>query len=300
MVMLPLASMVLVCLVNAWLDLGLGLGWWGMPEWGYLGVAWSTFWSVTGGLALNLILMRRAGLLYSGAWPPMRWVRRAWAYMFKVAWPSGLMQVLWHTGYLVVLAIVGGLPFGAVAALAGFATGARIESGVVLPAFAFNLSASIMVGHALGAGRPREAKRMGYRIWALGAGIMSLLTIGLWPCLAYLAGLFTTDAAVAAQTVSYLRYNLLAVPFTTTTMIMAGALTGAGATMYTMAIFGLAIWGVRLPVAWWLGIKVWGSADGVWLSMLVSQIFQALVLLAVFQFKNWAKFSMIKPRSLSV
>lgn len=297
LVLLPLASMCLVCMVNAWLDFGLGLGWWHMPDWGYRGVAWATFWSVTGGLGLNLLLMARAGLLTQRILAPWRWIRRAWSYMFKVAWPSGLMQVVWHTGYLVLLSVTGGLPSGGAQALGGFAVGSRIESGIVLPAFAFNLSATILVGHALGTGDPRAARRMGLRIWALGAGLMSLLAIALWPNLASLASVFAPDPAVAEQTVSYLRFNLMAIPFTSTSMILAGALTGAGATMYTLVIFGLTIWGVRLPVAWWLGWHAWGTAEGVWLSMLVSQAVQATILLAVYRLADWPRFSMIKPRS---
>lgn len=292
----PLASMGLVCLVNAWLDFGLGLGQWGFPDWGYRGVAWATFWSVLGGLMLNLWLMHRAGLLSRRARPPLRWVRSAWGYMFTVAWPSGLMQVVWHTGYLVLLAITGGLPHGGVEALAGFAAGARIESGIFLPAFAFNLSASILVGHALGAADPAEAKRMGYRVWGLGMVLMSSMAAALWPFLPALAGFFASDPAVAGQAESYLRYNLLAVPFTCTSMILAGALTGAGATVYNLTAFGISIWCVRLPVAWWLGWHAWGTADGVWLSMLVSQMFQASVLLGLYSFKNWARFAMIKTR----
>ncbi|MFZ5425813.1 MAG: MATE family efflux transporter [Thermodesulfobacteriota bacterium] len=297
MVMAPLYAMGVGCAVNAWLDFGLGLGWWGLPEMGYMGVAWATFWSMLGGLLCNVFFLARAGLLTRAMLPAWRWARVAWRYVFRVAWPAGLMQVVWHTGYLVLLSITGGLPEGGVEALAGFAGGSRVESGVFLPAFAFNLSASILVGHALGAGDKAEAKRMGYRVWGLGVLLMSALAAALWPFLPSLSWLFAPDAAVAAQTGSYLRYNLLAIPFTCTSMILAGALTGAGATVYNLIVFGVSIWCVRLPVAWWLGWKAWGTAEGVWLSMLVSQMFQAALLLAAYQFKDWSRFSMIKSRN---
>ncbi|MBI4805706.1 MAG: MATE family efflux transporter [Desulfovibrio sp.] len=297
LVMAPLYALAFSCALNAWLDFGLGLGWWGMPNLGYMGVAWSTFWAMTGGLLLNLALLARARLITRAMIPAWRWARVAWRYIFRVAWPSGFMQVVWHTGYLVLLAITGGLPAGGVEALAGFAGGSRIESVIFLPAFAFNLTASILVGHALGMGDAAEAKRMGYRVWGLGMVSMSIMSVCLWPFLPELSWSFTSDPAVAAQSESYLRYNLLAVPFTCTSMILAGALTGAGATVYNLIVFGVSIWGVRLPVAWWLGWKVWGTADGVWLSMLVSQMFQATVLLGVYQLKNWARFSMIRIRT---
>jgi len=297
MVMVPLAAMAVTFLLNTWLDFGLGLGRWGMPDMGYMGVAWATFWSSCGGLLLNVILLARAKLLVRAMFAPWRWMRAAAPYVFKVAWPAGFVQVIWQMGYLTLLVVLNGLPSGAVDALAGFAGGGRVESAIFLPAVAFNSSASIMVGHALGTGDKAEAKRMGYRVWRLGVAVMTAVSIPLWFFLPEVAGIFTNDPNVAAQTISYLRYNLSAVPFTCTSMIIGGALTGAGATMYTFLVFILSVGLVRLPVAWWLGWKAWGTADGVWFSMLVSQMVQASALLFMFQFKNWAKYSMMKQRN---
>jgi len=297
MVMAPLAAIAVTFLVNTWLDFGLGLGRWGMPDMGYMGVAWATFWSLCGGLLLNLLLLARAGLLARAMFAPWRWVRAAAPYVLRVAWPAGFVQVVWQTGYLTLLAVLNGLPSGAVDALAGFAGGGRVESAIFLPVVAFNSSASILVGHALGAGDKAEAKRMGYRVWGLGVAVMTIASIPLWFFLPEVAHIFTNDRNVAAQTISYLRYNLAAVPFTCTSIIIGGALTGAGATMYTFLVFVLSIGFVRLPVAWWLGWKAWGTADGVWFSMLVSQMVQASALLFLFQFKNWSRFSMMKQRN---
>jgi len=297
MVMVPLAAVAVTCLVNTWLDFGLGLGMWGMPNMGYMGVAWATFWSMCGGLLLNVLLLARAGLLARSMFAPWRWMRIAVRYVFRVAWPAGFVQIVWHTGYLTLLSILGGLPIRPVDALAGFAGGERVESAIFLPAVAFNLSASILVGHALGSGDKAEAKRMGYRVWGFGVVAMTALSAILWFFLPEVAHFFSSDPNVAEQIMSYLRYNLAAVPFTCTSIIIGGALTGAGATMYTFLVFMLSIGLVRLPVAWWLGWKAWGTADGVWLSMLVSQMVQATALLFIFQFRNWARFSMIKPRN---
>ena len=109
--------------------------------------------------------------------------------------------------------------------------------------------------------------------------------------------LLTPDAAVAAQAMSYLKWNMLAIPFTLTSMILAGALNGAGATMYNMYIMGAASWFIRLPLAYYLGHFVMDSAEGIWIAMFCSQIVQSSILLYVFSFKNWQKFAMIKTRN---
>jgi len=292
LVLFPLWSMALSTVLNAAGDFGLGLGYFGLPKLGVTGIACSTFISITGALLLNLFFLRRRGLLSRDAWPPPRWIAKAFPYIFKVAWPAGLMQIVWQSGYLALFSVTASLPVEAVASLAGMTAGLRIESGLFLPGMAFSLTASILISHFLGAGRPDEAKRIGYRILFLGLGLITVVSLPLWPFLSEIAGILTPDAAVRVRAVGYLRYNLAAIPFTMASMILAGSLNGAGATRYNLAIFSLSIWGVRLPLAYLLGHLLMRDADGVWLAMLLSQAAQALSLLYVFHYKNWARFGL--------
>jgi MATE family multidrug resistance protein len=295
-VMAPLVGWGLAAVVNVIGDFGLGLGLWGWPDMGYRGLAWSTFASIAVGLAYNLTLLRREGFLSFSAIPPWRWIRRGFPYLFKVAWPSGLMQIVWHTGYLVLYAITASLPAGSVEALAGMAAGVRIESILFLPPMAFNFTAGILVGHYLGADRPEEAKRTGYRVALLGTALAVVLGAALWPFLDQAAGLLTQEEEVRLQAVSYLRYNILAIPFTVSGLILIGALAGAGATLYNMAVTGPSIWLVRLPLALWLGHMLLGRSEGVWMAMLASQAVQASAMLYVYHFKDWRRFAMPRTR----
>lgn len=295
-VMAPLVGWGLAAVVNVIGDFGLGLGLWGLPDMGYKGLAISTFVSLCAGLAFNLLLLRREGFLSLSAIPPWRWMRRGFPYLFKVAWPSGLMQIVWHSGYLVLYGITASLPVGSVEALAGMAVGVRIESILFLPPMAFNFTAGILVGHSLGADRPDEAKRTGYRVALLGTLLAVLLGAALWPVLDQAAGILTQEEEVRLQAASYLRYNILAIPFTVSGLILIGALAGAGATLYNMAVTGPSIWLVRLPLALVLGHMVLGRAEGVWMAMLASQAIQATAMLYVYQFKDWRRFAMPRTR----
>ncbi len=296
-VMYPLYSMMIVTTLNGILDIGLGLGMWGFPNIGFKGLAWATFGSVTAGAALNLFMLARQKLLKPESFAPLRWMKRAIPYLAKVAWPSGLMQIVWHSGYLVLYAITASLPWGAVDALAGMAIGLRIEALLFLPAFAFNMTASILIGHYLGAQQPGEAKKFGYRILSLGLVSITLFSIIVWQFINPWVALLTRDTAVATQAISYLKWNMLAIPFTLTSMIIAGALNGAGATLYNMIIMGAATWGLRLPLAYGLGHFVMDSAEGIWIAMFCSQIIQSLTLIYFYTFKNWQRFAMIKTRN---
>ncbi|MFP5258846.1 MAG: MATE family efflux transporter [Acidobacteriota bacterium] len=292
LVMTPLFAWGLAAALTTLGDFGFGLGYFGLPEYGYAGVAWSTFCSITAGMLFNLVVMIRVGMLDRKQFPRWRWVRCASSYLFKVAWPSGLMQVVWHTGYLVLFSITGSLPTGSVAALAGMSAGMRLESILFLPPMAFNFTASILVGNLIGAGQPEAARRVGYQITAVGVAAITLLGLALWPYLPQAAAFLSPDPETAAQAVSYLRYNVAAIPFTVGGLILIGAMTGAGATLYTMFVLGGSIWFVRLPLAVYLGHWLLGRAEGVWISMFVSQAVQALVCLGVYRYADWARFGL--------
>ncbi len=291
-VLMPLYVTLTVCLLNLFGDLAFGLGWWGFPAWGAAGVAWATFVSVTAGACFLLFLLVRSRLLPLRGLPSGRWLRVGTPYLFKVAGPALATSILWQSGYLVLFVITASLPWNSVAALAGLTSGMRVEAFLFLPAVAFNMTASVLVGHALGAGNTNEARRVILTILGIACGSMSVMGICLWPWRAELAALLAPDPAVALETTEYLTYNILSVPFTVASVVLAGALNGAGATVYPMVAFSFAIWLVRLPVAWVMGHVIWQDASGIYLSMLVSQVVQSSLLLWVVLRCSWTRFAM--------
>ncbi len=296
-VFLPLYSMIIVTVLNTIGDLGFGMGMWGLPNLGYKGLAWATFGSITAGAIFNMITLIRMGHLRRKSLAPLRWMKSAFPYLFKVAWPSGLMQLVWHSGYMVLYSITASLPENNIIALAGMTAGIRIESILFLPAFAFNMTASIIIGHYLGDGKAEEAKKFGYRILFLAIGFLSVTALLLWQVIYPVTSIIAPDQVVLDEAVNYLYYNMLAIPFTLTSMIMAGALNGAGATIYNLFIFAITVWGCRLPLAYVLGHEVLHSATGIWMAMLISQGVQAVIIFYTFSCKNWQKFSMIKKKN---
>lgn len=293
---LPLYSMILVTGVNTFGDLGLGLGLWGLPNLGYKGIAWATFASILCGTAFNIVMLFRRGLLCRGCLAPWRWTRLALPYLIKVAWPAGLMQLVWHSAYMILYAITASLPQGNVVAMAGMSAGIRVEALLFLPGIAFNFTASILVGHYLGQGRKAEAKRIGYRIMAVGVAAISLITALLWLVIEPVMAFVAPDPEVQAESIRYLAWNMAATPPLLAAMILGGAFTGAGATMYQAVIFGSAAWLIRLPLAYLLGHVVLQSADGVWMAMFASVLVQCATMFYFYQYKDWFRFTLRRNR----
>lgn len=294
-VTIPLYSMIIVTTINTAGDLGLGLGLWGLPNLGYKGIAWATFGSVLCGTLFNLVMLVRCKLLTRHSLAPWRWIRLALPYLLLVAWPAGVMQLVWHSAYMILYALTASLPEGSVVAMAGMSAGVRVEALLFLPGMAFNFTASILVGHYLGQGRKTEAKRMGYRIVVVGVLAMSVITALLWLVVEPMAAFLAPDPEVQAEAIRYLGWNMAATPFLLAAMILGGAFTGAGATLYQAVIFGSAAWLVRLPLAYILGHEIYGSATGIWMAMFASVLVQCVTMLYFYHYKDWFRFTLRKP-----
>ena len=299
-VFIPLYAMIIVTAVGIGCIFILGPGFWIFKGFGAEGLAWATFISVHCGAVFIIIFLRRAGLLNTKLLPTRHWIKNAWQYIFKVSWPSGMSQLLWQGGFLVLFAITASLPNDKLIAVAGMSAGQRIEAILFLPAIAFSMTASVIVGELLGAGKPEAAKSAGWRVLGLGCACISTCAAILWIFTEPASALSTDSEPVQGQVISYLRYNLLANPFVIISMIMSGIMTGAGATTYSLVTFGLATWVIRLPLAWLLGHMIYESSQGVFMAMLISQIIQALIMLYLFQYSPWQRFSMRSKRHLKV
>jgi len=289
---MPLASAVVVCTINLVFDIGLGLGKFGMPNLGAHGLIYASIISVGAGGLFNLTVLLRKNLLSRRSFAPWRWERRAFPYVFKVALPSGGSQILWQLGYMMLYMITNTLPRDSVIAVNGLVAGFRIEGLLFMPVMAFSFTASVLVGHCLGAGDRAEAMRVGLRVIGAGALCMGLLAACIYPWLPEITSFVSPlEPSVQAVAVSYMVFNLLAAPFTATSMIMSGIFSGAGATLYSLLIFTAGTWAVRLPLAWYMGHIVWQDASGVFVAMLVSQVVQASLCLYIFFYRDWYRFA---------
>lgn len=290
-VMAPLFVVMISCLLNIFGDLCLGLGWLGFPAWGMKGIVWSSFGANVAAALLSVHFLQRGGLLADHLVPPLRWLRKGAPYLFRVAIPAGINSMLWQAGYLVMYSITASLPDG-VDALAGLTAGNRIESLLYMPATAFMVTASILVGNALGAGDKLAAKRAGITLFVLAAVSMSSVAACMWPFIPDLARFFSGEAAVQRQIVNYLFFNVLVVPFTVSGMVLNGVMNGAGATVYSMIVNVSCIWLIRLPVGWVLAHLVFHDACGVYMAMFLSMAVQTSLMFWVFQRKDWTRFAL--------
>lgn len=292
LVLPPLWVAIIVCCANFIFCLGLGLGYFGLPNYGYMGIMWANFISQLFGAICNCLLLIKSGFLQFKILPSMQWLKKALPYLIKVALPAGAASLVWQSGYLTLFILVASLPTESIEALAGLTAGLRAESIIFMPSMALNMTISILVGNCLGQGRPEKARQIGLQITFAGALLMTLVAACLWPLRGFMAEILSQDNATQQIIISYLSYNLCGTPFSIASQIMGGIMVGAGATKYNLIVYGGTFWAIRLPLGWWLGHKLWGTANGVFVAMVISQVVQSSIMFYVVKYKNWMKYAM--------
>lgn len=292
MVIPPLLVAAFVALVHAFICIGTGLGLFGLPDWGYRGIAWAGFAAEFVGAAVNCVLLLRAGHLHAASLPPVRWLRKGLPYLVRVAIPAGISSLVWQSGYLVLFILVGTVPVERVAALAGLTAGLRIEALVFMPGMAFNMSAAVLVGNCLGAGDRKGAKKVSLTLLWAATLLLTLVAAAMWPFRDTLASFLSNAPDARRYIVSYLSWNLACGPFSIISTVLGGVMVGAGATRYNLYIFGSSFWGLRIPLGYVLGHMVWQNASGVFCAMFISQVLQSCVMLFVFFRLDWQRFAM--------
>ena len=284
----PLITMTSVAVLNMALNFFLTFGVPPFPRLGYMGIAASSAIAVTAGTLMNLLFLKRGRwrAVYDGPW---RISRRILGRTFSLSWPAALQQFAWNAGSLVLYNILGRLGEGSITALAAITNGFRIEAVIFLPAFALNMAASVLMGQNLGAGNPGRAEKLGWKTAMAAAGIMSVMAAPIFIFAGAMAGSFTDDPAVRGETVRYLRFNMLSVPFMALSVVLGGGLQGAGDTRGTLRIIFTAMWLIRLPLAYVFAVVLGYGATGAWGAMTASMIIQGSLMALRFRSGKWKR-----------
>jgi len=176
--------------------------------------------------------------------------------------PTGFQQTFVALGMLALQGIVNGFGTNVVAA---YAAASRIDSFASLPSMTLAAALSTFVGQNLGAGNLNRIHK-GYistlKITTIITVIMSAFIILLPETL---MKVFNSDNAVIEVGKEYLYIVGFFYLFFTTMFINNGLLRGAGDTLIPMFITLLALWGLRVPIAYFLSKEI-GPA-GIWWSI---------------------------------
>jgi MATE family multidrug resistance protein len=279
----PLYVTVFVNLLNGVLDYALIFGKFGMPAWGVSGAAVATSlaeWVYA--LVLCVLFMRRGqaqGFGTSLVRPGLEFVRR----LLRTGLPIGgqfAVEMLSFAAFITLVARMGDAPMAASQAFIA------LLSISFMQAEGLSIAVCTLVGRYVGARDLATAARCfrsGQGLALVISGVVAALFIFLPDPL---LRVFTDDPEVLRLARPLLVVGAIYQFFDAFGIVADGALRGAGDTLVPFLMrVGLA-WGLFLPLAWLLGVRLEGGLTAAWLGGALYVTVLAGIL--VFRFRSGA------------
>lgn len=271
--------------------------------WGLMGTASAL--SISGWISAIIYVCYAVRTPLGPVWtwrPPHReYVQR----ILRIAMPqalNGLLRVSSLTAFTIVLSLV---PRGS-DAIAAMSIAFSIESIMIMPGFGLAAAAGALVGQSLGMGKPDRAEKIGWTAAWHGAVVTMLLAIIVFQIAKPIAGVLLGNKpeiiAISAQLLRILAFTEIGFAFA---MILFGAMQGAGDTRRPLWVSMVALWGIRVPMAFMLSLHAgqplthaFGhlismpvaaglGALGAWFSMSFTQGVQGILAYAVYRQGRW-------------
>lgn len=249
-----------------------------IPHLGVEGAALASVMVRGGGFLVGVVMALRRGLIRIAA---PDW--RALPTIVRIGAPLSLAGVLLSGIYMLLTRFTSrfGTP-----ALAALGVGHKMEGLGFIAISGFSLAASALVGQNLGAGqeaRAREAVRLTVK-YCLMVTVTTAVAFLLIPSV--FVHLFTSDPAVIADGVLYLRVIAFAQVGQSFELILEGALAGAGYTFWPQ-IVSTSLTALRIPLAaWWSGLV---GLLGIWLALSVTAILRGMAMIVFWRQGAWRK-----------
>lgn len=266
-----------------------GIGSWG--GFGTPGIAWGTAVARNvGGLLTLYVLLRGSDQIRLSR----EWLRPQWSWMariLRIGLPASFDSGLMWAGHFVFLYIITHAPQGYSkdVMFAAHIVGIRIESLSYLPAFAWSVAASTLVGQNLGAKQPdralacaREARNQAMVVLMFAAALFFFGAPTLF-------GFLSKDPKVIECGAPALRALAFMQPFVATLIVYLGALRGAGDTIAPMLFTLLGMVGLRIPIAWLGGRYLHWGLLGVWTGMFADLIVRSTLMAWRLRSGGWRK-----------
>ena len=154
---------------------------------------------------------------------------------------------------------------------------------------AFGIAATSLSGQALGRGEPEAAKACSAASQRLGALISALMGACMIAFRHSLMGLFTMEPDIIALGGSVMILAGLIQPFLASFQIYAGALRGAGDSLYPALSLAVGILGIR-PILSYLLVHVWPlGLFGAWIALSVDQSMRFVFILIRYRRGKWVR-----------
>ena len=249
-----------------------------VPPLGVSGAAW--------GSALAAVLTGVIGYLYMVRYNPYINMRN-WDYsldwgiikqVFVIGVPASLQMIVVSLAAVIIVTLVNG--YGT-AVTAAFGIGMQVDMLATIPFMSIGMAATTIAGQNLGGQKPdRVFKTLRTSIY-FGLAIGGVCAVVLFFFSREIGSVFLKESAQSAQVLNYVRgyYHWMAFIFPCYAVIFSiqGVLRSAGDTMALLVMSFLAMFVIRIPLAYVLAGPGGLKQDGIWIAIVTSSALAAIL-----------------------
>ena len=282
----------LVSLLTTSLNVGLNFlliyGHLGFPALGIQGAALGTITAQLVGAVLLGLLLRRGVVGNLMLRLRVERIDRVLArQLARVGAPAACDMVVLNISFLSIVGMLGRIDELAVAALG---IGLRIQALAFRPGMAVAQATAAMVGQALGAGSPEQARQVLRGSLLLCVAIMSALALMLIFLAHPIVSLFNVAAGtpLSEYTITWIRLLGYGMPLAGWQIAVTGLLQGAGATWLSLRI-SLYVVVLQIPASALLGFPLGLGAFGVWVAFPLAFVVRVWLVHRAYRGNTWAK-----------
>ena len=207
--------------------------------------------------------------------------------ILKLCIPAASGQFLENLGFVIMNKYI--VYYGAVA-ISAYGVGAKMVTLAYIPVMSIGAVLATFVGHNLGAGNTERARKAFHTAMKLSTLFSSTLTIIGMLVITPFIHLFVPNASTQLMelTQEYAFFALLCGVFMGWYInLNDGVFNGSGHTNYTFILSMMRLWAFRIPMILLFHRFTSLGITGIWLAMLLSNIFECILAQAIYLRHRW-------------
>lgn len=261
-------------------------GWWLFPRMGVSGAATTNIISQGVGTAIMM------WVIFSGRTrlkPTLRHFRFDGSIIWrivKIGVPSSVTGIERSFANLILMKLVA--PFGTVA-VAAHSLVQRVSQFIQMPAMGVGQAAGVLAGQNLGAKRPDRAERTGWIGASLFTGAMVVSSFVIWFLAENVVAIFNTTPDLVKTASVFLRIEIVGYLVFGFVMVLSQCLNGVGDTIPPMLTTLITMWGVQLPLAYFLPKVTNLGVYGIRWGIVTALALRAVIYTVYFKLGRWKR-----------
>ncbi|MDR6548969.1 MATE family efflux transporter [Paenibacillus qinlingensis] len=264
----------------------------GFPEWGVTGAAVSTVVSrLLGLIVLVVILYRRLQvpiLLKHYVTFKSKIVKQ----ILSIGLPSAGEHISWQSQYLMIFSFINII--GATA-LSAHVYVMNVTNYFMALGMAIGMGTEIIIGHMVGAGAFQAAYHKLLRSLKF-TFVLTFVIVGITSIFRKeLLGLFTDNPDIIAMGSTILLLSIILEPGRTFNLVVINSLRAAGDARFPVMMGVVSMWGIAVPLAYYLGIHQEMGLLGVWIAFTVDEWVRGLLMYVRWRSRVWQTKSLVRP-----